>query len=177
MKKGYIPKDQRKTILLLSDDIRLHSGVGCQSRNIVMNSAHHFNWVNLGAAIKHPEAGQAFDISGDINNRIGISDSSVKVIPFDGYGNPEILRQIMSQEKPDAIIHFTDPRYWEWLYHMENEIRQQCPLVFYTIWDDLPYPMWNRKFYRSDDMLLCISKQTKNLVENVLSYHPKHNTD
>jgi glycosyltransferase involved in cell wall biosynthesis len=56
---------------------------------------------------------------------------------------------------------------------MENEIRQQCPLIFYTIWDDLPYPMWNREFYRSDDMLLCISKQTKNIVENVLRDHPK----
>jgi glycosyltransferase involved in cell wall biosynthesis len=56
---------------------------------------------------------------------------------------------------------------------MENEIRQTCPLIFYTIWDDLPYPMWNRNFYRSDDMLLCISKQTKNLVENVLKDYPK----
>ena len=56
---------------------------------------------------------------------------------------------------------------------MENEIRQQLPMIFYTIWDDLPYPMWNREFYRSDDMLLCISKQTKNLVENVLREHPK----
>ena len=173
MKEGYIPRDQRKKILLLSDDIRLHSGVGCQSRNIVLNSAHHFNWVNLGAAIKHPEVGQAFDISGDINGRIGINDSSVKVIPFDGYGNPDILRQLIAQEKPDAIMHFTDPRYWEWLYHMENEIRQQCPIVFYTIWDDLPYPMWNRKYYRSDDMLLGISKQSVNIVKNVLKEYPK----
>ena len=173
MKEGYIPRDQRKKILLLSDDIRLHSGVGCQSRNIVLNSAHHFNWVNLGAAIKHPEAGNAFDISGDINARIGINDSSVKVIPFDGYGNPDILRQLIRQEKPDAIIHFTDPRYWEWLYHMENEIRQHIPMVFYTIWDDLPYPMWNRKFYRSDDMLLGISKQSVNIVKNVLREYPK----
>ena len=68
MKEGYIPRDQRKKILFLSDDIRLHSGVGCQSRNIVLNTAHRYNWVNLGAAIKHPEAGQAFDISADINN-------------------------------------------------------------------------------------------------------------
>ncbi len=52
MKEGYIPKDQRKKILMLSDDIRTHSGVGCQSRNIVLNSAHHFNWVNLGGAVK-----------------------------------------------------------------------------------------------------------------------------
>ena len=46
-------------------------------------------------------------------------------------------------------------------------------MVFYTIWDDLPYPMYNREFYRSDDMHLCISKQTKNIVENVLKEKPK----
>jgi hypothetical protein len=56
---------------------------------------------------------------------------------------------------------------------MENEIRQQCPLIFYTIWDDVPYPMYNREFYRSDDMLLGISKQTVNIVKNVLKDFPK----
>ena len=173
MKKGYIPKDQRKKILMLSDDIRLHSGVGTQASNIIQNSAHHFNWVNLGAAVKHPQKGQGFDISADINKFQGLTDADVKVFPIDGYGNPEILRQLIRQEKPDAIIHFTDPRYWIWMYQMENEIRQQCPLIFYTIWDDLPYPMYNREFYRSDDMLLGISKQSTNIVKNVLKDHPK----
>ena len=173
MKEGYIPREKRKKILLLGDDIRLHSGVGCQSRNIVLNTAHRYNWVNLGAAVKHPEAGQFFDISSDVNTKMGLKDALVKVIPYDGYGDAQILRQIFHIEKPDAIVHFTDPRYWMWMYQMENEIKQYCPLVFYTIWDDLPYPMYNREFYRSDDMLLCISKQTKNLVENVLRDHPK----
>ena len=173
MKKGYVPKDQRKKILLLSDDIRLTSGVGCQAKEIVINTAHHFNWINLGGAVKHPEAGKAFDLSGEINKMIGVEDSDVKVIPSDGYGNASILRQILVQEKPDAIIHFTDPRYWIWLYRMENEIRQKIPMVFYTIWDDLPYPMYNRTYYESDDMLLGISKQTVNLVKNVLKDKPK----
>ena len=173
MKKGYVPKDQRKKILMLSDDIRTHSGVGGMAKEIVLNSAHHFNWVNLGGAVKHPEAGRAFDLSNNINELTGLTDSSVKVIASNGYGDPNILRSIILMEKPDAIVHFTDPRYWVWMYQMENEIRQHCPLIFYTIWDDLPYPMWNREFYRSDDMLLCISKQTKNLVENVLRDHPK----
>jgi len=56
---------------------------------------------------------------------------------------------------------------------MENEIRQKIPMVFYTIWDDIPYPMYNREFYRSDDMLLGISKQSVNIVKNVLKDHPK----
>ena len=168
MKKGYIPKDQRKKILLLSDDIRTHSGVGCQSRQIVLNTAHHFNWVNLGGAVKHPEAGKGFDLSPEINRLTEISDSDVKVIASNGYGDANLLRQIIAQEKPDAIMHFTDPRYWIWLYQMENEIRQNIPMVFYTIWDDVPYPMYNREFYRSDDMHLCISRQTENIVKNVL---------
>jgi len=173
MKEGYIPQDQRKKILMLSDDIRTHSGVGCQARNIIFNTAHHFNWVNLGGAVKHPNAGEGFDLSDDINKITGLTDSDVKVIAANGYGDAHMLRQIITVEKPDAIVHFTDPRYWIWLYRMENEIRQKIPMIFYTIWDDLPYPMYNREYYRSDDQLLCISKQTTNLVKNVLKDHPK----
>ena len=173
MKKGYIPKDKRKKILLLSDDIRTQSGIGTMSREIVLKTAHHFNWVNLGGAVKHPDNGKGFNLSTEVNKLEGLTDSEVKVIASDGYGNPTLLRQIINQEKPDAILHFTDPRYWIWLYQMENEIRQKIPMVFYTIWDDIPYPMYNRNYYRSDDMLLCISKQTKNIVKNVLKDYPK----
>jgi glycosyltransferase involved in cell wall biosynthesis len=173
MKKGYIPPNQRKTILLLGDDIRTHSGIGTMSKEVVLNTAHHFNWVTIGGAIKHPEAGKAFDLSAQVNKEIGISDSSVKVIATNNYGDANLLRNVVAQENPDALVHFTDPRYWIWLYHMENEIRQKMPMIFYTIWDDLPYPMYNKNFYRSDDMLLCISKQTKNIVKNVLKDYPK----
>ena len=175
MKEGYIPRDQRKTILMLSDDIRTYSGVGCQARNIILNTAHRYNWVNLGGAVKHPDAGKGFDLSQDVNQHTGLTDSSVKVIASDGYGNPTLLRQIISLEKPDALIHFTDPRYWIWLYKMENEIRQNIPTVFYTIWDDLPYPMYNKDYYRSDDMLLGISKQSTNIVKNVFIQIQNHN--
>ena len=76
MKEGYIPKEERKKILLLSDDIRTHSGVGNMSKEIVLNTAHKYNWVNLGGgAVKHPEKGKGFDISSDINQITGITDS------------------------------------------------------------------------------------------------------
>ena len=173
MKEGYIPKDQRKKILLLSDDIRTQSGVGNMAREIVTHTAHRYNWINLGGALNHPDEGKGFDLSNEVNKFTGINDSEVKVFATKGYGDPTTVRSILINEKLDAIMHFTDPRYWEWLYDMENEIRQHVPMIFYTIWDDLPYPMWNKNFYRSDDMLLCISKQTKNIVENVLRDHPK----
>ena len=69
----------------------------------------------------------------------------------------------MKVEKPDAILHFTDPRFWGWLYAMEHEIRQQIPILYYTIWDDLPFPHWNENAYESCDLLMAISKQTYNI--------------
>jgi glycosyltransferase involved in cell wall biosynthesis len=70
-------------------------------------------------------------------------------------------------EKPDAILHFTDPRYWLWLYDIEHEIRQSVPLFFYHIWDDLPDPKYNRNYYESCDWIGCISKQTYGITRRV----------
>ena len=95
MKEGYIPKDQRKTILMLSDDIRTFSGVGNMAKEIILNSAHHYNWVNLGGAVKHPDKGKGFNLSEEINRMTGLIDSSVKVIASDGYGEPHILRSLI----------------------------------------------------------------------------------
>jgi len=73
----------------------------------------------------------------------------------------------MNQEQPDAILHFTDPRYWTWLYEMEHEIRENCPILYYTIWDDLPDPLYNRNYYESCDWLGAISRQTYGIVSRL----------
>jgi glycosyltransferase involved in cell wall biosynthesis len=168
MKQGYIPKEKRKKILLLCDDIRVHSGIAHMGRELVMNTAHHYNWVNLGGAVKHPEAGQRFDLSQDTDKQAGIQDSSVTLYPTDGYGNPDLIRQLIQIEKPDALFLITDPRYWAWLFQMENEIRKHCPIVYLNIWDDYPAPLYNETFYESCDALLGISKQTVNINKLVL---------
>jgi glycosyltransferase involved in cell wall biosynthesis len=166
---------KKKKILLLSDDLRVHSGIGTMSREIVLNTVKEFDWVQLAAAIQHPERGQMFDLSEEIRKVTGVEDANVKLIPFDGYGSPDAVRELIAIEQPDAILHFTDPRFWGWLYQMEHEIRQEIPLFYYTIWDDNPAPRWNRPFYESCDLLMCISKQTKALVTDVLkdsNYQP-----
>jgi hypothetical protein len=168
-KKKYLPKDQRKKILLLSDDLRMPSGVGTMSREMVLATAHRYNWAQLGAAINHPDFGRVMDASESLSNDIGISDAYLKIYPYNGYGDADILRNLMAIEKPDMIIHFTDPRYWIWLYHLEHEIRTTCPLVFYTIWDDLPVPKYNKLFYESCDALFSISRQTHNITRQVVS--------
>jgi len=170
---GYKPQSERKKILLLCDDIRMHSGIGNMGKEIVLKTAQHFNWFNLGAGINHPEVGKLMDLSGETNNLTGLEDSWVRVLPFNGYGNPDIVRQIVKQEKIDAIMIFTDPRYWVWLFQIEREIRSTIPIVYLNIWDDLPAPLYNRTYYQSVDALLAISKQTKLLNELILGEEAK----
>jgi glycosyltransferase involved in cell wall biosynthesis len=167
-KFGYLKPDERKKILLICDDIRVHSGVATVTREIVFHTAQHFNWVNLGGAINHPEAGKRLDLSQSINEATGLTDSSVFMYPVNDYGTPDLLRHIIKIEKPDAIMLVTDPRYFIWLFSMENEIRKHIPITYLNIWDDYPAPLYNKPFYEACDLLMGISKQTVNINKLVL---------
>jgi glycosyltransferase involved in cell wall biosynthesis len=164
----YLEQQNRKKILLLCDDIRMHSGIGNMGKEIILGTAHHFNWVNLGAALRHPEEGKAFDLSNQVNEEVGINDSYVRLIPSTGYGTAKKVRELLAVEKPDAILIFTDPRYWTWLFEIEREIRTKIPIFWLNIWDDYPAPLYNKPYYESVDVLMAISKQTKNINEIVL---------
>jgi glycosyltransferase involved in cell wall biosynthesis len=163
----------KKKILLLSDDLRMASGIATVSKELVLGTVHKYDWFQVGAAINHPEAGKVLDVSQDIQERYGIADASVKILPWNGYGNADLIRQLINAEKPDAIVHFTDPRYWTWLYDIEHEIRQNVPLLFYAIWDDLPDPLYNRNFYESCDWIGCISRQTYGIIKRLSALDTK----
>ena len=165
----HLPKDKRKKILLICDDIRVHSGVATVAKEIVLHTSHHFNWVQIAGAINHPDKGKKIDLSKDINTEINIDDSSCVLYPVDGYGNPQLLRQAIKAENPDAIMLITDPRYFTWVFAMEHEIRKNIPITYLNIWDDYPAPMYNRAFYEACDLLMGISKQTVNINKIVLS--------
>lgn len=164
----YIPKDKRKKIVLICDDIRVHSGVATVAREIVTHTCHHFNWVNIGGAINHPDQGKKLDLSADSNKIAGIEDSYVMMYPTNGYGDADFLRQVIKIEKPDAIMLITDPRYFVWLFNIEQEIRKNIPITYLNIWDDYPAPMYNRPYYEACDLLMGISKQTVNINQLVL---------
>lgn len=159
--------NNKKTILLLSDDFRMHSGIATMSREFILGTVDKYNWIQLGAAINHPEVGKIIDVSDDVRKHSGVPDASVIIYPYNGYGDADMIRFLLSKHKIDAILHFTDPRYWIWLYDIEHEIRQQVPLFFYHIWDDLPDPHYNRDYYESCDWIGCISKQTYGITKRV----------
>lgn len=173
MKEGYIPRDKRKKILLIADDIRVHSGVAQVAREFVVHSCHHYNFACVGGAVKHPDKGKRFDMNQAIGENAGVNDAYVMLYPTDGYGNIEFIRSIMKLEKPDAIFMITDPRYYEWLFLNELEFRKKIPIVYLNIWDDVPAPMYNKEFYESCDALLGISKQTVNINKMVLGNKAK----
>jgi len=158
---------KKKKILLLSDDFRMSSGIATVSKELIFGTLDKYDWVQLGAAVNHPEKGKEIDLGDDARKISGVFDASVKIIPWSGYGDADILRELIMRHQPDAILHFTDPRYWRWLYDMEAELRENVPIFFYHIWDDLPDPQYNRDYYESCDWLGCISRQTYGIVRRV----------
>ena len=146
------------------------SGVGSMSKQLVLSTCHHFNWVQIGGAMQHQDQGKVINMDKAIVDSTNVEDPSLVIYPVNGYGDANILRQILEREQPDAIMHFTDPRFWGWLYAIEHELRQKYPLIYYNIWDDLPYPKYNSSYYECCDLLMGISKQTVNINKVVIGH-------
>ncbi len=167
----------KKKILLLSDDLRMSSGVGTMSKEFVLGTVHHFDWVQVGGAIKHPDEGKVINMNDSIRQETNVKDASLTIYPISGYGSQELIRDILHRENPDAILHYTDPRFWGWLYDMEHELRQNIPIFYYNIWDDWPAPQYNENFYESCDLIMNISKQTVSIVKEVAKNKPRTDWD
>ena len=164
----YLPKNKRKKILLICDDIRVHSGVATVAQQIVKKTCQHYNWVQIAGAINHPDQGKKLSLDKQLSEETGVEDPSVLLYPVHGYSDSTLVRQIIKYEKPDAVMIFTDPRYFAWLFAIENEIRKNIPIIYLNIWDDYPAPLYNKEFYESCDLLMGISKQTVNINNIVL---------
>ncbi len=147
-------------VLTLGDHPLSPSGVGSQTKYVceALLDSGKFEIISLGGAIKHHNYDPV---------KVEPYGDSWRVIPIDGYGTPEIIRSILRTEKPDILWLMTDPRFWGWLWQMENEIRPLVPMVYYHVWDNYPYPIFNKKFYDSNDEIITISKVTDDIVRNV----------
>ena len=147
-------------VLTISDHPLSPSGVGTQTKYVIeaLLRSGKFEVVSLGGAIRHPDhQPQKTEEWGDLWT----------IYPVDGYGTPDAVRSILRTERPDILWFMTDPRFFGWLWMIEQEVRPLVPLIYYHVWDNKPYPMFNQKFYDSNDMVVTISKVTDDIVENV----------
>jgi len=144
-------------VLTLGDHPLLPSGVGTQTKYMIeaLVSSGKYNVFSLGGAIKHPNY-----------NLMKINDDW-NVLPVDGYGDKLKVLSIIRDYKPDILWFMTDPRYYEWLWMFNDDIRQNVPMVYYHVWDNYPYPEYNKKFYDSNDTVVTISKVTSDIVKTV----------
>ena len=147
---------EKKKILMLSDHALSTSGVGVQSRHLINGLIEKNKWTfrQFGAAIKHNN----YDVV-QIN-----PDFIIK--PVDGFGNVDMLRQAIAAEKPDLILIFTDPRFFVWLWQIEDEIHQMCPVAYWHVWDNLPFPEFNSAFYEATDLINCHSHATYEMIKD-----------
>ena len=147
-------------IFTISDHPLSPSGVGTQTRYIIegMLKTGKYQFVSFGGAIQHP--------SHDPQRTEQWGDDWI-IWPIDGYGNPDQVRGMIHQQKPDILWFMTDPRFFQWLWGIENEIRAHVPMVYYHVWDNYPYPTFNRPNYLSNDHIACISKLTHDIVQTV----------
>ena len=152
--------DKKIKVFTLSDMPLSPSGVGTQTRYIceALLKTGKFEIRSFGGAIKHPKY--------DPIKTEQYGDDWI-MYPVNGYGNKEMVRSFIRQEKPDILWFMTDPRFWDWLWEMENEIRPLMPMVYYHVWDNYPYPTYNKTFYESNDFIATISKVTDDIVKNV----------
>ena len=151
---------KKKKILVLSDHPLSPSGVGTQTRYMIeaLLKTGRYEVVCLGGAVKHNDYSPL---------SVEPYGNDWRIFPVYGYGNPEQIRSVLQSERPDVLWFMTDPRFFEWLWEMENEIRAICPMVYYHVWDNYPHPHFNCRFYRSTDEIITISKVTDDIVATV----------
>ena len=153
-------ENKKIKVLTISDHPLLPSGVGTQTKNVIeaLLQTGKFEVLSLGGAVRHRDYSHV--------SPEGYKDCW-KIIPIDGYGEQGMIRTIISQFKPDILYFMTDPRFYQWLWDIEHELRDNVPFVYYHVWDNKPYPTFNQPLYESNDMIATISKVTSDIVKNV----------
>jgi len=152
--------DKKTKIFVIADHPFSPSGVGTQTKNVIRSliDTGEYSFICFGGAIKHNDYAP---------HKIKPYEDDWVVYPVDGYGTQETVRSIIRTERPDILWFMTDPRFFPWLWEIEDEIRPVIPMVYYHVWDNYPYPEYNKVWYDSCDHVACISKVTYDIVKTV----------
>ena len=150
----------KKKIFVIADSPLVPSGVGTQTKYMIeaMLKTGEYKFLCLAGALKHNDYRPI---------KVEPYGEDLVIHPVDGYGNPTIIRQVLHVFKPDVLWFMTDPRFFVWLWEIEDEIRKNVPMIYYHVWDNYPYPKFNKRFYDSNDVVCTISNVTDDIVRTV----------
>ena len=100
---------KKKKIVVLSDHPMSPSGVGTQTKYFVeaLLKTGRYQFICFGGAINHA----TFDPM-----KTEEWGDDLIIYPIKGYGEPNLVREVVWVEKPDAVWIMTDPRFWGWLW-------------------------------------------------------------
>lgn len=145
---------EKKKILMLCDHPLSVSGVGTQARWMITGliGTGKYSFRVFGGAIKH-----------DDYSVVTVNPDFI-IKPTNGFGDKNMLRKALAQERPDILLLFTDPRFFIWVWEMEDEIHTVCPIAYNHLWDNPPWPEFNRVLYESTDLINCINWPTYEMV-------------
>jgi glycosyltransferase involved in cell wall biosynthesis len=143
-------------VLFISDHPLSTSGVGTQSRYLIQGllATGRYQFRCFGGAVRH-----------DNYDTVKVNGSDDFVIkPTNGFGDTNLMRLTLALERPDVVVLFTDPRMFGHIFAMEDEIHQICPIAYNHLWDNPPFPEFNRVMYDSVDLFNCINWPTYDMV-------------
>ena len=165
--------DKKIKVLVLSDHPLSPSGVANQTKYFIegLLKTGKFSFVCLGGAMKHKDY-RPIKVEPPKDETRWVAEDWT-IFPVDDYGNPDIIRSVLRTQRPDILWFMTDPRFFVWLWEMEDEIRPLIPMVYYHVWDNYPYPTYNEPFYASNDHIVTISKVTDDIVKTVAPRVPR----
>ncbi len=148
-------ENQKHKIIVLSDHALTTSGVATQTRHLIegLLKKNCYKFIQMGAAVRHADY-----------RTILVNDDFI-IKPIDGFGDKNLMRALLIKEKPDAIFIFTDPRFFTWLFDMEDEIHQVCPILYWHVWDNYPIPKFNYPYYEAVDQINCLSRLTYDICK------------
>ena len=146
--------------MVIADHPLSPSGVGTQTRYFIeaLLNTDRYKFICLGGALQHQDYRP---------QRVAPFEDDWVIYPVEGYGNDEMIRSILRKEKPDVLWFMTDPRFYGWLWEIENEVSVNVPMIYYHVWDNFPAPYYNAPFYNSNDKVVAISKVTHEIVKTV----------
>lgn len=149
-------------VLSISDHPLIPSGVGLQTRYVIegLLNTGRYKFHSVGSAIRHNDY-RLQNVFPEKYNGDWIIE------PTDGYGDRERMRKWLDIHRPDILFIVTDPRFYIWLFEMEDEVNSQCPIVYWHVWDNDPAPQYNEPFYECITEIAPLSLKTYGLLQDL----------